>query len=83
MSTTIDTQKSLRDAAGYGRIDDVRKYLNDDTVNVNGKKDGDGFTGALHWACSYGHDDDGKNPLDIAKEKKHQSIIASPRHAGT
>jgi ankyrin repeat protein len=50
MSTVKNKQEGLNAAAaGYG---DVRKYLNDDTVNVNGKN-GAGET-ALHDACTNG-----------------------------
>ena len=65
MSTTrtIDKQEGLRDAAGYGRIDDVRKYLNDGTVDVNGKGGCFGWT-ALHWASWNGHDNIGELLLD-------------------
>ena len=34
--STEDKQKEFVNVAGNGRIDDLRKYLNDDTVNVNG-----------------------------------------------
>ena len=46
-----------------GRINDVRKYLKDDTVNVNGKGYSDGCN-ALHEACSSGHDDIAELLLD-------------------
>ena len=54
MSTTQDKQQqALRTAASACRINDVRKYLQDGTVNVNGK-DVVGWT-ALHYACLRGH----------------------------
>jgi ankyrin repeat protein len=55
MSSTIDKQKQrgLRDAALACRINDVRKYLQDGAVNVNGKGCW-GWT-ALHYACCRGH----------------------------
>ena len=46
---SINKQQGLLNAAYIGRIDDVREYLNDDTVDVNGKNTL-GET-ALHWAC--------------------------------
>jgi ankyrin repeat protein len=54
-SNDADKQKGLRKAIFNGRIGDVKKFLNDDTVDVNGKN----FTGltALHWACDKGHYD--------------------------
>ena len=48
-------QKCLINAARYGSIDDVKKYLNDGTVDVNGKNIY-GQT-ALHLACYEGHCD--------------------------
>ena len=47
--STIDKQKDLRDAALQGIIGHVKKYLSDDTVDVNGKGS-NGWT-ALHYAC--------------------------------
>ena len=55
-------QECLRDAARYGSIDDVKKYLNDGTVDVNGK-DSYGWT-ALHKACHEGHRDIAELLLD-------------------
>ena len=52
-SPIIDKQLGLISAAENGRIADVKKYLNDDTVNVNWNYDYE-YT-ALHWACRNGH----------------------------
>ena len=52
---TIDKQKNLLFVARNGRIEDVKKYLNDDTVDVNGKCPY-GMT-ALHCACLNGYRD--------------------------
>ena len=49
----FDKQRALFDAAKNGRIEDVRKYLNNDTVDFN-SKDCDVHT-ALHLACYYSH----------------------------
>jgi ankyrin repeat protein len=63
MSSTKSKQIDLRNAARDGRINDVRKHLNNDnTVNVN-DKDHNGWT-ALHCACWHGHDDIAELLLD-------------------
>ena len=50
----MDNQEALNDAAEHGKIEDVKKYLKDDTVNVNCTTNGFGWA-ALHYACNYGH----------------------------
>ena len=60
ITSTIGKQLGLCDAAMYGRIDDVKKYLND--VNVNWKC-GDGWT-ALHCACELANGDIAELLLD-------------------
>ena len=57
-----DKQHELRRAAGDGRIDDVKKYLNDDIVDVNWR-DKWGRT-ALYSACMYDHRDVAELLLD-------------------
>ena len=52
--STIDKQHALIYAATYGRIENVKKYLNDKTVNVNWKPEGPGAF-ALFEACFHGH----------------------------
>ena len=65
MSSTIINkrkQEGLRNAASNGKINCVRNYLNDDTVNVNGTDDC-GST-ALHHACCEDHRDVAELLLD-------------------
>ena len=52
--STQSNEKGLRDAASNGQINEVKMYLNDTTVDVNGKDDNDKWT-ALHCACHRGH----------------------------
>jgi ankyrin repeat protein len=51
----VDKQEPLRDAARNGRLEDVKKYLNDGAVDVDGK-DKRGWT-PLHYAGMGGHRD--------------------------
>ena len=62
MSTTIEKQQCLISAVIHGNINNVKKYLNDGSVNVNGT-DRDGWT-ALHYACSKGYGDIAELLLD-------------------
>jgi hypothetical protein len=62
MGNIMNKQEGLIDAAFEGRIDDVRKYLKDETVNVNWTDDG-GIT-ALFKACWNGHRDVAELLLD-------------------
>ena len=52
----------LRDAARNGRLEDVKKYLNDGDVNVDAM-DQEGLT-ALYFACWCGHHDIAETLLD-------------------
>ena len=65
MSTTTQDkkQRALRKAAYNGKINNVKKCLNDDTVNVNGKDNASGCT-SLHVACWNGHRDVAEVLLD-------------------
>ena len=62
--SNIDKQANLRNAARHGRIDDVKRYLNDDTIDVNGKNGSHYDWTALHYACDYGHRDIAELLLD-------------------
>ena len=90
MSTVDSKQKAFNSAADKGRIEDVKKYINDDTVDVNWKTDEDGWA-ALHYACCDGHYEivelllnngadievktgDGDTPLFLACRLGHLSI---------
>ena len=59
--STKHKQQEFISAARNGRIDDVRKYLKDDTIDVNGKWRG---KTALYLACKYGHRDIAELLLD-------------------
>jgi ankyrin repeat domain-containing protein 17 len=76
MSSTKKKEKELRNAACSGKIRDVRKLLNDDTVNVNGK-DSSGYT-ALHWACDCHHDKIVKLLLDHGANIEARSERTTP-----
>ena len=60
--STRNKQDEFVDSASNGTIDAVRKYLNDNTVDVNGK-DRWGWP-ALYWACENGHCDVAELLLD-------------------
>ena len=56
MSTTENRkQRALRKAARFGKIEEVREYLNDSTIDMDGK-DFYGFT-TFHEACCRGYRD--------------------------
>ena len=61
--STIDKHTYLRNAALKGRINNVRKYIDDDTVDINGKCSPLGYT-ALRWACWNRHPDIAELLLD-------------------
>ena len=60
--STENKQKAFKVAVSQGKIDEVKKYLNDETVRVDAKDDR-GYT-ALHEACRTGHRDVAELLLD-------------------
>ena len=65
--------KGLISAASEGRINSVKKYLNDGKVNVNGRNSR-GCT-ALHWACWNGNRDIAELLLDHGADIEARSFI--------